>query len=250
MDTTYWKTDDENWVKSRKENWPVLEKWLSKNLSSDDCPELFLKNAELYYFEGKINEIESPVRLSVFDYFALHPQLTIEIVRELIDFLCERNYQYLKGTFSGFYKVDVQYKSLIAAGVIEKSLIDTIFIGCYGNSYVEASRLREFEPKTESANALYDVFESLGIWLRSPDRELFPAKLLLPHVFGALEYLTEEAFPKCEFYMKQFAKRLDKFDVEKLSFLKEQCEFVPLFKEALESNKDKLIQPVREVFGV
>ena len=124
MNTTCWKTDDETWVKSRKENWPVFEKWLSKKLTPEDYPDDYLKCAELYYFEGKINEKESATRLSVFDYFALHPQLTIEVVRELINFLSERNSQHLKGTFLGFYKVDVQYKSLIKAGVIEKSLIE------------------------------------------------------------------------------------------------------------------------------
>ena len=250
MNTTYWKTDDENWVKSRKENWPVFEKWLSRKLSPEDYPDDYLKCAELYYFEGKISENESATHLSVFDYFALHPQLTIEIVRELIEFLFAKNNQHLKGTFSGFYKIDLLYKSLIATGVLEKSLIDTIIIGCYGNSYFEASRLREYAPETESAAALSELFKSIGTWLYSADRELFPAKLLLPHVVGALEYLTAEAFPKCEFYMKQFATQLNRFDVQKLAMLKEQCEFVPLFKEALEDSKDKLIPPVRELFGV
>ena len=81
MDTSYWKTDDPNWMAARQEKWPDIEEWLGIEFKDAELgPDVEIERNRKYYFNGDLPGSWNVEMMSI-----LHPSEACQPLREFIE---------------------------------------------------------------------------------------------------------------------------------------------------------------------
>lgn len=248
IDTSPWKIDDPEWVKSRNENWYLYEMWFNKNeRSSDVIPEEHMRRAKDYYDFGKV-EGDYRDRLSALSFSTLllfHPDLTENAVRQIADYLESVGIVSVKGSIHCFCSAG-SLDLFIKADLVSPDVVYIIPHAMLGDSYEEAAKNMGFDPNVATIDATYKIVGDIGSYVLANGRPYYyPAKILIPHAVRMLELCGSDLLQQQGFTLKKMIKYLNKFDMNDPESSDLAKEFVFMFVVAIKNSN--IIPEIKDV---
>lgn len=252
IDLSPWKVTDSEWVREREKQWPIFKKWALYGVGDDILVERYLMHVQAFYDRGQLEPVEEYhlEKLADYRYFALHPALTLQEARKLVDYCCLEGEGWkngLKGGFQTYYLLGANYEDLIKAGVRDVAFIETCIEALIGKNYTEAASLREFDPLQRAADDSRAMLKYLGNWLYGDYGDLLPAMQVLPHLIEALSLIPKEKLNIVEFELNSLAKRLNRVYTFKIPEDDIRFTFIATFLEQLTAH-EHILPEIKQAF--
>ncbi|MEO4045640.1 hypothetical protein AAFN46_00950 [Pseudomonas sp. CAU 1711] len=216
MNKSPWHNDDISWRSLREQQLPIYLEFVKSHYPGDVVrnPDEYLRRAREYYFEGALEGgyADGVSHLDVSDYFVMHPCLDLAAARDIVAFY-DRVGCMTRGYFGQYYLIPKSFGPMVDQGMLPASIGEVVIEAFYGESYLEASSLRGFEPERSAVAAGCEMCRELGSWMDLPLYvEYYPVQRLIDLTVGALEYFSAGDLVAKRGYIEHLSVRIE--DIE------------------------------------
>lgn len=251
MDNNAWRINDPEWVRERERLWQngLAQYVRAYAIDRELDVEKFLENARLYFDGQKIeypmdpreqhNNVTWRIRI------LLHPNPSVDTIREILMHLAERANLNVAGYVSFYKVIQSEWAPLIKQGLLPENIIDNFMVALYGRDFEEAIVLRHVDPEKDLYWILENLIPYVLGWLANAsvenvDCDYFPHTQLLTQFIGMLKRVQDHHLDDLRFSMRRLFRFLPKFEESETAHLPRRVEFVQGLRQALVENREAI----------